>query len=228
MVVAAYGLILPGPVLEAPALGCVNVHASLLPRWRGAAPIARAIEAGDTVTGISLMQMDQGLDTGPVFAQVQTPISARDTAASLHDRLAILGGRLLVDSLPAVLDSSLPAESQDPQQVTYANKLQRAEAPIIWTNPAQVIVNKIRAFNPWPVAEAVLNSHKLRIWQAVAAPKDSAAPPGTVLTADPDGVVVACGDGAVCLTELQRTGGKVLTVKDFLNGFPIQPGDCFR
>jgi len=227
MVVAAYGLILPQGVLDTPELGCVNVHASLLPRWRGAAPIARAIEAGDVVTGITLMQMAAGLDTGPVLARSETSILMEDTAATLQTRLAQLGGRLLADSLAAILSSSLPAVPQEESAATYARKLERDEAPIDWSRPATEVANKVRALNPWPVAETCLGTQRLRIWHANAVTLPDHRDPGVVIAADREGVVVACGEGSVCLTELQRIGGKVLRPGDFLNGFAIKAGDRF-
>lgn len=224
MVVAAYGLILPPSVLAIPAHGCVNVHASLLPRWRGAAPIARAIEAGDAHTGISLMQMEAGLDTGPVLATARIPIEPDDTAAGLHDRLADLGARLLVEKLPAYLAGELPGIPQDHSQATYAGKLQREEAVIDWNAPAAVVSNKIRAFNPWPVAETRIAQQRLRIWHAMPVAERHHAQPGTVLQADSKGLIVACSEGGVSLTRLQRIGGKVLAPREFLNGFPIATG----
>lgn len=227
MVVAAYGLILPSAVLNVPARGCVNVHASLLPRWRGAAPIARSIEAGDSRSGISLMQMETGLDTGPVFARAAIDILEDDTTATLQERLAELGAKLLIRYMPALLAGTLAAEPQNNEEACYAKKLTRDEARIDWTHSAVSVANKIRALNPWPVAESELRDHCLRIWHAVADTVPQPAAPGTVVAVGKDGVTVACGIAAVRLTRLQRLGGKVLAPVDFLNGFPIKLGDQF-
>lgn len=227
IVVAAYGLILPPAVLEVPERGCVNVHASLLPRWRGAAPIARSIEAGDARSGISIMQMEAGLDTGPVFARAAIDIHPEDTTATLQERLAELGAQVLIKYMPALLAGTLAAEPQNNAEATYANKLARAEARIDWTPSADSVANKIRALNPWPVAESELHEKRLRIWHAAAEAAPQQVAPGTVVAANKDGVMVACGVGAVRLTLLQRLGGKVLAPADFLNGFPIKVGDRF-
>ncbi len=226
MVVAAYGLILPPPVLESPRLGCVNVHASLLPRWRGAAPIARAIEAGDTLTGISLMQMDAGLDTGPILARCETTIEPDDNAASVHDRLADLGAGLLVSCLPDIAAGRLPPQPQDADLATYAPKLEREEAEIEWSRTAFSLWCKLRAFNPWPVAHTYHDGVRIRV--LAAEPVSGNAVPGSVLGVDERGITVACGQGALRIRRLQRDGGKPLAAGDFLNGYPIEPGDQFR
>jgi methionyl-tRNA formyltransferase len=226
MVVAAYGLILPQWVLDLPPKGCLNIHASLLPRWRGAAPIHRAIEAGDTETGITIMQMDAGLDTGDMLLVRAEPILPADTTAVLHDRLAALGGQAIVQAL-ASLDA-LPHQPQPTEGVTYAHKIDKAEAVLDWALPAEVLARRIRAFDPFlgmtvPLAVAS-SSETLKLWQAVAEPLAHAAEPGTVLSADASGVRVACGEGQLCLTQLQRPGGKRLNAADFLRGCPLQAG----
>ncbi|HEU4621189.1 MAG TPA: methionyl-tRNA formyltransferase [Burkholderiaceae bacterium] len=230
MVVAAYGLILPPEVLAIPRLGCLNIHASLLPRWRGAAPIQRAIEAGDAMTGITIMQMDAGLDTGPMLLDAPIPILAHDTAASLHDRLAELGARLIVEAL-----STLPTLSARPQPeagVTYAAKIEKHEAAVNFNQPAALVAARIRAFNPMPGAHAVFAGRApmaaretFKFWQAEAIESSGSA--GEVLHADANGVVVACAEGAVRITELQRPGGRRLNARDFLAGTNIAPGDRF-
>ena len=225
MIVAAYGLILPQAVLDIPRHGCVNVHASLLPRWRGAAPIQRAILAGDPETGICLMGMEKGLDTGPVFCRAVTPISGTDTGRSLHDRLAEQGARLLAERLPQLLAGQLLPEPQPNEGVTYAAKLDKAEAPLDWRQPAAVLHRQVRAFDPVPGATATLDGVVLKVW--AAQPVDATAAPGTVLAVDRDGIVVACGEGALCLRELQKPGGKRLPAQQFLAGHPVAPGAHF-
>ena len=226
MIVAAYGLILPQWVLDLPPKGCLNIHASLLPRWRGAAPIHRAIEAGDTQTGITIMQMDAGLDTGDMLLVLPCAIAPNDTTAVLHDRLAALGGEAIVQAL-ASLDS-LPHQAQPEEGVNYAHKIDKAEAALDWALSAEVLARRIRAFDPFPGMTVPLTteagSETLKIWQAVAEPLASPAEPGTVLSADASGVRVACGAGQLCLTQLQRPGGKRLSAADFLRGCPLQPG----
>jgi methionyl-tRNA formyltransferase len=226
MVVAAYGLILPQWVLDLPPKGCLNIHASLLPRWRGAAPIHRAIEAGDAETGITIMQMDAGLDTGDMLLVCTEPMGPTDTTAVLHDRLAALGGQAIVQAL-ASLDA-LPHQPQPTEGVTYAHKIEKAEAALDWALPAEVLARRIRAFDPFPGMTVPLvmadGTETLKLWQAVAEPGTSAAEPGTVLAADASGVRVACGQGQLCLTQLQRPGGKRLNAADFLRGCPLQVG----
>jgi methionyl-tRNA formyltransferase len=229
MIVAAYGLILPQWVLDLPPKGCLNIHASLLPRWRGAAPIHRAIEAGDTQTGITIMQMDAGLDTGDMLLVLPCAIAPSATTAVLHDRLAELGGQAIVQAL-AQLDA-LPHQPQPAEGVTYAHKIDKAEAALDWTLSAEVLARRIRAFDPFPGMTVPLATasgmETLKIWQAVAesvAHDAHAGVPGQVLSADASGVRVACGEGQLCLTQLQRPGGKRLTAADFLHGCPLQPG----
>ncbi len=218
MVVVAYGLLLPPPVLEAPRLGCVNVHASLLPRWRGAAPIQRALLAGDDRTGICIMAMEAGLDTGPVYHRVTTPIAARETGASLHDRLATLGAQALIDALPGIIDGSRLPEPQDEGEATYAHKIAKEEALIDWSQPAQAIERQVRAFNPWPVAQTRLDEAALRIWDAEADPAvTTMAPPGSVIAADRSGIAVATASGALRVTLLQPPGRRPMSAADFLN-----------
>lgn len=218
MIVAAYGLILPQQVLSAPRLGCLNVHASLLPRWRGAAPIQRAILAGDAETGITIMQMDAGLDTGAMRYKVSCPISANDTGASLHDRLALLGGEALIAALELLQKSSLPSTPQDNSLNTYAAKLSKDEARLDWNQPAQELVRAIRAYNDWPVAFTTLGGQIVRIWQARALTETSTAPAGMIIAADRDGLRVAAGNGSVLQIEtLQLPGGKALSIMQLLN-----------
>lgn len=214
MVVAAYGLILPQAVLDIPARGCLNIHASLLPRWRGAAPIQRAILAGDAETGITIMQMDAGLDTGDMLSLHALPIAGDDTATTLHDRLAGLGARAIVETL-ARLDACTPVK-QPQDGVTYAAKLNKDEARLDWSHPAAELARAIRAYNPAPGAHTLLGGEALKLWNARVA--EGRGEPGRVLAASADGVVVACGDGAVALTELQAAGGKRLGARDFAAG----------
>lgn len=225
MVVAAYGLILPQWVLDLPPLGCFNIHASLLPRWRGAAPIHRAIEAGDAETGITIMRMDAGLDTGAMLLAEPVPIAADDTTGSLHDRLAPLGGRMIVAALALAGRGALVATPQPAEGVTYAEKVDKAEAAIDWTQSAARIERRIRAFDPFPGATAVLGGETVKVWRAVATTGRGA--PGQVLAADEAGIRVACGDGALSLIELQRPGAKRLPAKAFLQGRPLAPGSSF-
>ena len=228
MVVAAYGLILPQWVLDAPARGCLNIHASLLPRWRGAAPIHRAIEAGDAETGVTIMQMDAGLDTGDMLLMERLPIAADDTTGGLHERLAALGGRLIVEALELAACGGLIAVKQPEAGVTYAHKIEKAEAAIDWSLPATVLDRRVRAFNPFPGAGSTLGGEAVKVWSARAeAGGASGASPGQVLAAGPEGIRVMTGDGVLVLTELQRAGGKRLPVADFLRGFPVASGQVF-
>lgn len=227
MVVAAYGLILPQWVLGAPRLGCLNIHASLLPRWRGAAPIHRAIEAGDTETGVTIMQMDAGLDTGDMLLVERVPIAAEDTTALLHDRLAALGGRMIVEALELAACGGLRPVPQPAEGVTYAHKIEKAEAAVDWTQAAPVIARRVRAFDPFPGAGAVVDGEALKLWSAQAVPAPRPAAPGTILEAGAQGIVIACGEGALRATVLQRAGGKRLPAADFLRGFPLQAGQRF-
>lgn len=222
MVVAAYGCLLPKAVLDVPRLGCINIHASLLPRWRGAAPIQRAVLAGDTETGISIMQMDVGLDTGGVLQKRALEIGLDETAGELHDRLATLGGAMIVEAL-----ATLPhAKPQDGALATYAAKITTADAVINWRQPAQQVLRQIRAFNPMPGAAAMLNGERVKLWRASRATLTAnAGEPGEVLAAT--ALTVACGEGAITVTELQRAGGKRLPASAFLAGHPIAPGTRF-
>lgn len=218
MVVVAYGLILPKAVLAIPTHGCWNVHASLLPRWRGAAPIQRAIQAGDAKTGVCLMQMEAGLDTGPVLLHQELPIAATDTGGQLHDKLAELGAQVLSDGLGLLWAGIKPIARPQPEQgVTYAHKLDKAEARLDWAQGADVLARTVRAFNPWPIAEATLAGERVRIHGAVALEEAHGQAPGTVLAASRDGIDIACGQGALRLRTLQREGGKAITAADYLN-----------
>ncbi len=222
MLVAAYGLILPQAVLDLPPRGCLNIHASLLPRWRGAAPIQRALLAADTETGVCIMQMDAGLDTGPVLLAKALPISVDDTAGSLHDKLAALGAGLVVDALARL---PLPPCAQAQSGITYAAKIEKAEAILDWRLAASELARRVRAFNPYPGATASLGGMPLKIWRAEV--DDASGAPGLVLAADRQGVVVACGRGALRLTEVQKAGGKRLPVGQFLSGTALAPGVRF-
>lgn len=223
MVVAAYGLILPAEVLTLPRHGCINIHASLLPRWRGAAPIHRAIEAGDAQTGITLMQMDEGLDTGAMISREAVPIAADATTGALHDTLAALGGRMVVEALRRLAaDGALPAEAQPDQGVTYAEKIGKEEARLDLRRPAPALARQVRAFHPFPGASVQIGDMAIKCWQAEAVP--ARGEPGVVLSADADGVVIACGEGALRITELQKAGGRRLPAQAFLQGMPIAPG----
>lgn len=224
MVVAAYGLILPQWVLDTPAKGCLNIHASLLPRWRGAAPIHRAIEAGDSETGVTIMQMDAGLDTGDMCLIERLPITATDTTASLHDQLALLGGRLIVEALEMSACGGLPRTPQPAEGVTYAHKIEKAESWIDWRLPAETIDRRVRAFTPFPGAAGLWQGETIKFWEGRPEPRSTDAAPGTVLAADAAGVVIACGEGALRFTQLQRAGGKRLPAGDFLHGFALPVG----
>ena len=221
MVVVAYGLLLPQAVLDIPRLGCVNVHASLLPRWRGAAPIQRAIEAGDSVSGVTIMQMDAGLDTGAMLTEVRTPITGRTTGGDLHDRLAIQGANALINTLDALATDTAQATPQPEEGVTYAAKLSKAEAELDFAQPAQQLASKIRAFNPWPVAWCALGDDRLRLLMAnVEEGKQSPCEPGTLLDHGDDHLRIACGENGrevLCVTSAQLPGGKAMPVRDLLN-----------
>jgi methionyl-tRNA formyltransferase len=239
MVVAAYGLILPQWVLNTPRLGCLNIHASLLPRWRGAAPIHRAIEAGDQETGITIMQMDAGLDTGDMLLVEKLPISAQDTTPSLHDKLAVLGGRMIVEALEIAACGSLARKAQPQGGITYASKIDKAESAINWQLSATEIERKIRAFAPSPGCSGVLRGEVIKLCAAQLADHERSeinskvnsidACEGSILLANAGGVDVLCGAGSVLrITELQRAGGKRLAAADFLRGFPVQVGEKFE
>lgn len=225
MIVVAYGLIIPAAILALPRWGCINVHASLLPRWRGAAPIQRAIAAGDTVTGVTIMQMEEGLDTGPMLHQKTLPLLPNDTGGSLHDRLAPLGASALLEVLAKFPFSGIP---QDDASSCYATKLSKAEARIDWQQPAQLVHDRIRAFNPWPVAFSDLSGQTLRIWSSRLA--TGKGRPGEILQATDQGLLVACGDGALELLELQLPGKHLLPAAALLHGQPrlFLPGMIFQ
>ncbi|WP_133649791.1 methionyl-tRNA formyltransferase [Paraburkholderia flava] len=230
MVVAAYGLLLPQEVLDIAPHGCINIHASLLPRWRGAAPIHRAIEAGDAETGITLMQMDAGLDTGAMISEIRTPIYPDDTTALLHDRLAAGGATLIVDALVELERSGkLHAEPQPAEGATYAAKIGKHEAALDWHRPAVELARQVRAFDPFPGGAARLDGATLKIWAAVPV-DDAEAPdrPGTILDVSPEGVTVACGVGALRITQLQKPGGKRLSAREFLAGSSLAAGQRFQ
>jgi methionyl-tRNA formyltransferase len=222
MVVAAYGLIVPQVVLDMPRFGCINIHGSLLPRWRGAAPIQRALLAGDQETGVCIMQLEAGLDTGPVLLRAACPIGAADSAAMLHDRLAESGARLIVEALSKL---PLPAEPQPAAGVTYAHKIEKAEALIDWSKDAQELDRHIRAFNPFPGAQAQFGGQTVKLWQAV--PVAGSGEKGLILSVDRSSIVIACGSGALAVSELQKAGGKRLPVREFLAGHPLKAGDRF-
>ena len=224
-VVVAYGLILPRPVLDAPRLGCINGHASLLPRWRGAAPIQRAIMAGDGETGVCIMAMEAGLDTGPVLLERRLTIGAAETAGELHDRLAALTAEAMVDALSRMEAGSATFTPQPEEGVEYAAKIDKAEARIDWTRPAEEIARTVRGLSPFPGAWTTLDGERVKLLGAVAA--DGSGLPGTVLAAGPGGIDVAAGSGAVRLTRLQKAGGKAVEAGAFLNGVPLSPGDRF-
>ena len=230
MVVAAYGLILPQWVLDMPRLGCLNIHASLLPRWRGAAPIHRAIEAGDKNTGVVIMQMDAGLDTGDMLLTQQIEIAPQDTTASLHDKLADLGGALIVQTLADAQANKLVRTPQPADGITYAHKIEKHEAALDWRLNAKQLAQRIRAFNAFPVATFHANAEVMKVWGAYAVAdgdtdtKPTTNAPGTVLSADDSGVCIACGEGVLCITEVQKAGGKRLPAAEFLRGFDIAVG----
>jgi methionyl-tRNA formyltransferase len=223
MVVAAYGLILPSAVLALPRLGCLNIHASLLPRWRGAAPIQRAILAGDAETGITIMQMDAGLDTGDMLLKTVCPIADDDTAQTLHDKLAVQGASAIVEALYRLQSGNLPREAQDNVLATYAAKLDKAEARVDWRRDAAEIVRAVRGYNPFPVATTMLNDTPLKIWQAKVC--EGTGESGVVLSVDKHGIVVACGRGALRLEVLQRPNAKAMAADQFVQGFAVRVGD---
>jgi methionyl-tRNA formyltransferase len=222
LIVAAYCLILPAAVLAIPRSGCINVHASLLPRWRGAAPIQRALLAGDCETGISIMQMEAGLDSGPVFGRSNCTITATMTGGELHDQLASLGAQTLLDLLPAIISGAVTAQPQDQERITYADKLIKNEAELDWYLPAVDLQRKVLAFNPWPVAQTHIAGKPLRIWRAQALADVHDGQPGQVLQHDKTGIYVASGSGRLCLTEIQLPGKKIVSAADFLNAHSLQ------
>jgi methionyl-tRNA formyltransferase len=228
MIVAAYGLIIPTNVLQMPRLGCYNIHASLLPRWRGAAPIHRSLLAGDAETGVTIMEVVPALDAGAMVSKGVLPISQRDTSQSLHDALAKIGADLMVDAMQKLADTgNLPSTMQDESLVTYAEKLQKAEARIDWTQTADLISRQVRAFNPFPVAHAILNGEVCRIWMATQSDVVSNVKPGTILDVGTN-IQVACGQGALIVEELQLPGGKRLKTKDFIAGQNLKVGQHFE
>ncbi|BEV17707.1 methionyl-tRNA formyltransferase [Herbaspirillum sp. DW155] len=225
MVVAAYGLILPRSVLDIPRYGCINIHGSLLPRWRGAAPIHRAIEAGDAETGITIMQMEEGLDTGPMMLSESVPIAEDDTTGSLHDKLAALGGKMIVAALEKLERGELPATPQPEEGANYAAKIAKEEAALDFSQSAVQLARRIRAFNPFPGATGRFGDTVVKLWQARPVSVAQRGSPGQVLSADAQaGIVVACGEGALLLTELQKPGGKRLPAAEFLKGFTMEGG----
>jgi methionyl-tRNA formyltransferase len=225
LVVAAYGLLLPPWVLELPRLGCLNIHGSLLPRWRGAAPIHRAVEAGDARTGITIMQMDAGLDTGDMLLVESIPIGPLDTTATLHDKLAVLGGRLVVEALEIAACGTLTRTPQPEEGVTYAHKIDKAEGQIDWTQPAEVIERRIRAFDPFPGAATTLDGEPVKVWKAALGAMNGS--PGEVIEASGDVLTVACGTGSLQLLELQKAGGKRVSARQFMQAAPALLGRRF-
>ncbi len=230
MVVAAYGLILPQWVLDAPRFGCLNIHASLLPRWRGAAPIHRAIEAGDAETGVTIMQMDAGLDTGDMLFKETMPIGQQETTATLHDALAIMGARMIVKALSLV--GQFEPIKQPAEGVTYAHKIEKSEAALDWSQSAQVLAQRVRAFDPFPGMSMQLGDEVIKVWQAHALSKDASLNQehvaGSILAISDEGLQVACGEGVLCLTQLQKPGGKRQTVAEFVRSFKGAVGDVFK
>jgi methionyl-tRNA formyltransferase len=224
LVVAAYGLIVPAAMLSWPLHGCINIHASLLPRWRGAAPIARAILAGDTETGISIMRMDEGLDTGPVLSQHALAVDPRETAGSLHDKLAALGARAIVETLAKLRrGETIASIAQEAHRATYASKVGREEATIDWRDDAVMLDRRVRAFDPWPGAQTTLDGVPLKVWKAFPL-RGRFGPAGSVVRADHSGIVVACGDGALAVAELQRASGRRMSAEAFIAGHPLEAG----
>ena len=217
MVVVAYGLLLPPAILELPRLGCLNIHASLLPRWRGAAPVARAIMAGDAVTGVCIMRLEAGLDTGPVMLRHEVPVGPRETAGELQARLAAEGARLIVPALDALAAGTAAFEPQDLRHATYAHKLEKSEARLDWREPAALLDRRIRALNPWPVAETTLDGAQLRIFEAGVVAAQSGSVPGTILQAGADGIVVMTGEQALAIRRLQLPGRRAVPAADFAN-----------
>ena len=221
MVVVAYGLILPAAILEMPTYGCLNIHASILPRWRGAAPIQRAILAGDSKTGVTIMQMNEGLDTGDMLFKVETDIQPQENAGSLHDRLALLGAEAIVAVVSRLQSGDLQAERQDDDQACYANKLDKAEARLDWQQPAELLDRQVRAFNPWPVAQCQWGEKTLRVWQAETLAVSSSAAAGTVINASKQGLDVVTGEGCLRLLQIQLPGGKPMPTEAFINAHTI-------
>ncbi len=229
MVVVAYGLLLPQVILDTPRLGCINIHASLLPRWRGAAPIQRAIAAGDDRSGVTIMQMDAGLDTGDMLVTVECPILPTDTASELHDRLQEIGGAALIEAIDEIANGTSIGEQQDDKEACYAHKLRKKEAHLDFSLDASSLELQVRAFNPWPVSHTELGSDRVRIWEALAIPGSFEDKPGTIIHSDPEGIDVSCGKGALRLLRLQFPGAKSLSAKDILNSRSeqLKPGQTF-
>ena len=226
MVVVAYGMLLPQSILDTPRLGCLNIHASILPRWRGAAPIQRAIQAGDSETGVSIMRMELGLDTGPVYQILTTPILVTDTSASMHDKLAELGAQGICQTISGLSNNpNLTATTQDDSQSNYAKKISKDEANIDWNMSATEIDQRIRAFTPWPICLTYHNGTRIRVWQATTAKLSSNAPAGSIISISDSSVDIACGDGVLELKTLQRDGSKQLPMQEFCNGYPLKVGD---
>lgn len=217
MVVAAYGLLLPASILAIPKYGCINIHPSLLPRWRGAAPIPRTIEAGDSETGVTIMQMDQGLDTGPILLQRHDSVSESETAETLHDRLAALGAKALIEALDLIASNKINPVQQDHSKATYAHKITKGEALIDWMQPAIQLERKIRAFNPWPIAYTTFKGERVRIFQAKAKAASHNKAPRTIIRASGEGIDIAAKEGILRLQKMQLPGGKLLTAQDFYN-----------
>lgn len=232
MVVVAYGMLLPQNILDTPKLGCINIHASILPRWRGAAPIQRAIESGDTETGVSIMRMELGLDTGPVYQILKTPILASDTSSSLHDKLAILGAQGIQETLRELSHTpDVTPALQDDRQSNYARKINKDEAVIDWTMSATAIDRRIRAFTPWPICQTHHNGTRIRIWQATdissTTPNDEKKQAGQIIAVNDDSIDVNCGSGVLRLKTLQKDGSKQLAIREFCNGYPLTVADYF-
>ncbi|EFV38903.1 methionyl-tRNA formyltransferase [Hafnia paralvei] len=230
MVVVAYGLILPKAVLDMPRLGCINVHGSLLPRWRGAAPIQRALWAGDAETGVTIMQMDVGLDTGDMLHKVSCPITAQDTSATLYDKLAEMGPQGLLATLAELANGTATPEKQDEALVTYAEKLSKEEARLNWTLSAAQLERCVRAFNPWPVSFFMIDGQPVKVWQSQAIAAEQNQAPGTIISADKHGIAVATAEGALLMTQLQPSGKKSMSAQDLLNSRRewFIPGNCLE
>lgn len=225
MVVVAYGVLLPQAVLDIPVHGCLNIHASLLPRWRGAAPIQRAIVAGDTESGVCIMQMEKGLDTGPVLLERRVDIRGDETGGTLHDRLAVLGAEAVVEALECIKTGNIQPQRQDDAAATYAHKLSKQEALIDWNSTATAIARRVRAFDPWPVAFTVMAGEPLRIWAAQALDEPPSRPPGSIERASPEGIDVATGEGRLRILALQPAGKRRMSVMEFLNARALAIGD---